>query len=104
MNFGTIEVIAAMELGGRINAEDAYQMIKDELKEVKNVVNSLRKMDADDGLKVIQNEDKTFTLEWDKEDPKWSFLNNLTSKEITAIIEEAVRMDENGPLSERLKK
>ena len=24
-----------MELGGRINAEDAYQMIKDELKAVK---------------------------------------------------------------------
>ena len=56
-------------------------------------------MDADDGLKVTQNEDNTFTLEWDKQDPKWSFLNNLTSKEITAIIEEAVRMDENGPLS-----
>jgi len=56
-------------------------------------------MDVDDGLKVTQNEDNTFTLEWDKEDPKWSFLNNLTSKEITAIIEEAVRMDENGPLS-----
>ena len=56
-------------------------------------------MDVDDGLKVTQNEDKTFTLEWDKEDPKWSFLNGLTSKEITAIIEEAVRMDENGPLS-----
>ena len=57
-------------------------------------------MDANDGLKVTQNEDNTFTLEWDKEDPKWSFLNNLTSKEITAIIEEAIRMDENGPLSE----
>jgi len=57
-------------------------------------------MDADDGLKVTQNEDNTFTLEWDKEDPKWSFLNGLTSKEITAIIEEAIRMDENGPLSE----
>ena len=57
-------------------------------------------MDADDGLKVTQNEDNTFTLEWDKEHPKWSFLNNLTSKEITAIIEEAIRMDENGPLSE----
>ena len=56
-------------------------------------------MDVDDGLKVTQNEDNTFTLEWDKQDPKWSFLNNLTSKEITAIIEEAVRMDENGPLS-----
>jgi hypothetical protein len=57
-------------------------------------------MDVDDGLKITQNEDKTFTLEWDKENPKWSFLNNLTSKEITAIIEEAVRMDVNGPLSE----
>ena len=55
-------------------------------------------MDANDGLKVTQNEDNTFTLEWDKEDPKWSFLNGLTSKEITAIIEEAIRMDENGSL------
>ena len=55
-------------------------------------------MDANDGLKVTQNEDKTFTLEWDKEDPKWSFLNGLTSKEITAIIEEAIRMDDNGSL------
>ena len=57
-------------------------------------------MDVDDGLKITQNEDNTFTLEWDKEDPKWSFLNGLTSKEIAAMIEEAVRMDENGPLSE----
>ena len=56
--------------------------------------------DVDDGLTVTQNEDKTFTLEWDKEDPKWSFLNGLTSKEITAIIEKAITMDENGPLSE----
>ena len=55
-------------------------------------------MDANDGLKVTQNEDNTFTLEWDKEDPKWSFLNGLTSKEITAIIEEAIRMDDNGSL------
>jgi len=57
-------------------------------------------MDADDGLKVTQNEDNTFTLEWDKEDPKWSFLNGLTSKEITAIIEQAVLMDKNESLSE----
>ena len=29
-HFGTrVEVICAMELGGRISAEDAYQMIKD---------------------------------------------------------------------------
>ena len=57
-------------------------------------------MDVDDGLKVTQNEDDTFTLEWDKEDPRWSFLNGLTSKEITAIIEQAVLMDKNESLSE----
>ena len=53
-----------------------------------------------DSLKVEQNKDGSFTLEWDKEDPTWSFLNGLTSKEITAIIEKAITMDENGPLSE----
>ena len=35
-HFGTrVEVITAMEMSGRISSEDAYQMIKDELKEVK---------------------------------------------------------------------
>lgn len=35
-HFGTrVEVICAMELSRRLSAEDAYQMIKDELKEVK---------------------------------------------------------------------
>ena len=35
-HFGTrVEVICAMELGGRITAEEAYQTIKDELKAVK---------------------------------------------------------------------
>ena len=50
-------------------------------------------MDANDSLKVIQNEDNTFTLEWDKNDPKWSFLNGMTSKEISASIEQAVKAD-----------
>jgi len=35
-HFGTrVEMITAMEMAKRITAEDAYQMIKDELKEVK---------------------------------------------------------------------
>ena len=35
-HFGTrVEVIAAMELGGRLDAESADQMIKEELKELK---------------------------------------------------------------------
>ena len=37
-HFGTrVEVIAAMEMGNRISAEDAYQMIKTEIKELKKV-------------------------------------------------------------------
>ena len=50
-------------------------------------------MDADDGLKIHQNDDGTFSLEWDKDDPKWNFLNGMTSKEIVAIIEEAIKND-----------
>ena len=50
-----------------------------------------------DSLKIIENADGTFSMEWDKEDPKWSFLNNLTSKEIQIIVEQAIQnmMDKN---------
>ena len=35
-HFGTrVEIITAMEMARKLSAEDAYQMIKDELKEVK---------------------------------------------------------------------
>ena len=46
-----------------------------------------------DSLKVNQNEDGSFTLEWDKKDPNWKFLNNLTTKEIQVIIEQAMRYE-----------
>ena len=43
-HFGTrVEVITAMEMSRRITAEDAYQMIKDELKEVKKCRKFVRK-------------------------------------------------------------
>ena len=43
-HFGTrVEVIAAMELSQRINAEDAYQMIKEELKELKKCRKKMKK-------------------------------------------------------------
>ena len=31
-------------------------------------------------LKINQNKDGTFTVEWDTQDPVWSWMNNLTSK------------------------
>ena len=48
-------------------------------------------MTADDSLKIIQNEDESYTIEWDKEDPKWKFLNGLTSQEIQVMIEQAIQ-------------
>ena len=44
-----------------------------------------------DSLKIIQNEDGSFTMDWDKEDPNWSWLNGLTSKEIQVIMEQAIQ-------------
>ena len=43
-----------------------------------------------DSLKISQNKDGSFSVEWDKKDPKWNFLNNLTSKEIQTIVEKVV--------------
>ena len=47
-------------------------------------------MDAD-SLKIHQNEDGSFSFEWDREDPKWNWMNDLTSKELETIMNEAIR-------------
>jgi hypothetical protein len=47
--------------------------------------------EMNDGLRVTQNEDKTFTLEWDPSDSRWSVLNGKTSQEISAMIQEAIQ-------------
>ena len=45
-HFGTrVEIICAMELSKRLTSEDAYQMIKDELKEVKKCRKKFNKND-----------------------------------------------------------
>ena len=50
-----------------------------------------------DSLKISQNEDWSFAIEWDKDDQKWNWLNGKTSAEISAIIEQAIQnmMDKN---------
>ena len=49
--------------------------------------------DKPNSLKIYQNKDGSFSVEWDKNDPQWSFLNNLTSKEIQTFIEEAIKQE-----------
>ena len=46
-----------------------------------------------DSLKINQNKDGTFSVEWDKKDPKWNFLNKLTSKEIQTMVENILKDD-----------
>lgn len=46
---------------------------------------------TEDTLKIHQNEDGSFSIEWDEKDPKWSFMNGLTSKEIQDIVVKAVK-------------
>ena len=44
-------------------------------------------------LKINQNNDGSFTVEWDKQDPDWNWMNNLTSSEIQGIIKKAIQLD-----------
>ncbi len=52
-------------------------------------------MTDNNSLKINQNKDGTYTVEWDKQDPNWNWMNNLTSKEIQSIIEKAIHLDQN---------
>ena len=44
-------------------------------------------------LKINQNNDGSYTVELDKQDPDWNWMNNLTSSEIQGIIEKAIQLD-----------
>lgn len=44
-----------------------------------------------DSLRFTKNEDGSYTMDWDKEDPNWKWLNGLTSKEIQVIVEQAIK-------------
>jgi len=46
-----------------------------------------------DSLKIHQNEDGSFSMEWDKEDPDWKWMNDLTTKELEVMIEQAIKYD-----------
>lgn len=45
----------------------------------------------EDSLRILQNEDGSYTIDWDPQDPNWKWLNQLTSKEIQIIMEQAIK-------------
>ena len=52
-------------------------------------------MQSKDSLTVAKNPDGSFTVEWDKNDPNWKWLNDLTTEEIEVIMEQAIKDDQN---------
>ena len=46
---------------------------------------------AADSLKIHENEDGSFSMEWDREDQNWNWLNDLTSAEIETMLQEAIK-------------
>ena len=48
-----------------------------------------------DSLKINKQDDGTFQVEWDRNDPNWKFMNDLTSEEIESIVQEAIEHDQN---------
>ena len=48
-----------------------------------------------DSLKINRNDDGSFTVEWDRNDPNWKFMNELTTEEIETIVQEAIKHDQN---------
>lgn len=45
----------------------------------------------EDSLKITQNEDGSFEMDWDPQDPKWSWMNGLTSEQVSLIMQEAIK-------------
>ena len=52
-----------------------------------SVINPNQEIDT---LKISENADGSFTMDWDKDDPKWSWMNSLTYAEIQVIVKQAV--------------
>ena len=48
-----------------------------------------------DSLKINRRDDGSFEVEWDKKDPNWMFMNDLTTQEIESIVHEAIKHDQN---------
>jgi hypothetical protein len=56
----------------------------------------------EDSLKVTENEDGTLGIEWDPNDPRYSFLNDMQEEELneyfTRALEAFIKEHENEPV------
>ena len=57
-----------------------------------SVINQNQEIDS---LKIVEQPDGSFQMEWDPMDKKWSVLNDLTPEEIRAMLMEEIARDLN---------
>lgn len=47
-------------------------------------------LSSDDSLKVTENDDGTFTIEWDPNDPRYSLFNGLNEEQMNDLLNQAI--------------
>ena len=52
-----------------------------------SVINQNQEIDT---LSVKENADGSFEITWDKNDPKWAFMNGLTNEQVQIIMRQAI--------------
>lgn len=45
---------------------------------------------TEDSLKISENEDGSFTVEWDKNDPRYFMFNEMSQEQMQTFIEKAL--------------
>jgi len=51
----------------------------------------VEKVSSEDSLKVSENDDGTFVIEWDPNDPRYAIFNDMTEEQITELIIQGLR-------------
>jgi hypothetical protein len=53
-------------------------------------MNAINQNQEIDSLKIVEQPDGSFEITWDKNDPKWCFMNGLTNEQVQIIIKQAI--------------
>ena len=44
-----------------------------------------------DSLKIVEQPDGSFQMEWDEKDLRWSWLNGMSNEEVKIILQDAIK-------------
>ena len=53
-----------------------------------SVINQNQEIDT---LSIVEQPDGSYEITWDKNDPKWAWMNSLTNEQVQIIIKQAIQ-------------